>query len=124
MEIEVGEYVKFKDGNIDKIKDIMVTHGERKLIAFEKRNSYLSDLGLEKNIVKHSKNILDLIQVGDYVNGYKVTNVINGENALSGNCVDIDSAMDSSLCTFWEEDIKSIVTKESFASVEYEVEEK
>ena len=43
--IEVGEYVKFKDGSIDRIKDIVNTHGNRKLIAFEKRNFYLSDLG-------------------------------------------------------------------------------
>lgn len=58
------------------------------------------------DILKHSFDIIDLIEKGDYVNGYKVINVINGECCPSGKCVDIDSSMQSSECTFWESDIK------------------
>lgn len=63
---------------------------------------------------KVSSNIIDLIEEGDYVNGYKVLNVINEEPCPSGKCVDIESNMDSSDCTFWENDIINIVTKEQF----------
>ena len=117
--IEVGEYVKFKNGEIDKIKEIINTNGERKLIAFEKRNSYLSDLGLKKQLMKPTSfDVIDLIEVGDYVNGYEVLDkyLFNGEkpvletNGEETNC--------KCLCN---SDIKSIVTKEQFNSVKYEV---
>lgn len=74
-----------------------------------------------KSIEKHSKNIIDLIEVGDYVNGYRVVNVINEEPCPSGKCVDIDSYRPSEECTIWEEDIKSIVTKEQIAGIEYKI---
>ena len=71
--------------------------------------------------LKHSNNILDLIEVGDLVNGYKVINVINEEPCPSGKCVDIDSSKDSSECTLWEEDIKTILTKEQYTANCYKV---
>ena len=61
---------------------------------------------------KTSFNIIDLIEVGDYVNGYRVTYVYP-------NLIKVDST------DIWEihsHDIKSIVTKEQFDSVKYEVE--
>lgn len=60
---------------------------------------------------KTSFNIIDLIEVGDYVNGYRVTYVYP-------NLIKVDST------DIWEihsHDIKSIVTKEQFAFVKYEV---
>ena len=62
--------------------------------------------------VEASYNILDIIKVGDYVNGYKVTYVYP-------NLIKVDSA------NIWEihtQDIKSIVTKEQFESMKYVVE--
>ena len=61
-EIKVNEYIRTFDGDIDRITAIMDTNGERKLIAFQKRNSYLSDIGLKKILKKHSPNIIDLIE--------------------------------------------------------------
>lgn len=72
-------------------------------------------------IVKHSKQLIDLIEVGDLVNGYKVINVINEVPCPSGKCVDIDSSKDSSECTLWEEDIKTILTKEQYEANCYKV---
>ena len=66
-EIEVGEYIRTKDGIIDKIVDIRDTYSERKLIAFEKSNSLKSDIGLKAMVVKHSPNLIDLIEYGDLV---------------------------------------------------------
>lgn len=62
-------------------------------------------------IVKASHNIIDLIEVGDYVNGYKVTYIY--PNLLKVDSTDI-----------WEihtNDIKTIVTKEAFKSIEYKL---
>ena len=60
--------------------------------------------------VKHSKNKIDLIQKDDYINGYKVIDVYD-------NSVLIDNFAMGKL--IYAEDIKSIATKEQFASVEY-----
>ena len=75
-EIEVGDWIRTKKGNIDKIAcefdknnwRSKNTYGE--LIVRCLDNIYLLD-----DIVKHSKNIIDLIKVGDYVNGEKVTHI-------------------------------------------------
>lgn len=75
MEIEVGEYVRTKDGYIAKLikKDetswefddtIINSYDETSLLCGEE-NCYMRNQ-LEV-IVKHSKNIIDLIEVGDFV---------------------------------------------------------
>ena len=82
-------------------------------------------IAIEKNehllLGKVSENIIDLIEVGDFVNGYRVENVINEGPCPSGKCVDIDSSKDSIECTLWEKDIKTILTKESYMANCYKV---
>ena len=109
MEIQVGEFIRTK-GFICKVTKIMEQDEALPLY-------YCTDLGfgfLEKDIVKHSFNIIDLIEVGDYVNGYKVVEVTEytfttmeqgGYKVHHKECVTI----------------KSIVTKEQFESIKYEV---
>lgn len=82
MEIEVGEYVRFRNGEIDKVKSIIrkpnITQSAKDWnkhdielgldIEYEsgKIDIQRGVLGLEIfpiNIVKHSKNIIDLIEV-------------------------------------------------------------
>lgn len=121
-EIKVGEYVRTKNQGIKRIDTIF----ENKTV-----NKYGYEIGSEwdgklystiktKDIFKHSKNIIDLIEVGDYVNGKRVMYVDTIEDG-DGN---------ERLCVFVEEtqdciearDIKSIVTKEVFRNAEYRVE--
>ena len=72
--IEVGEYVRTKRGYIRKVirrdmdKHILLD------IGFEGAN-YLTKVEEKEDIVKHSKNIIDLIEVGDYVNGREVKHI-------------------------------------------------
>lgn len=56
------------------------------------------------------------------MNGYKVTNVII-DPAPSGKCVDIDSSKDSSECTIWKEEIKTILTHEQYEQNCFRLEE-
>lgn len=68
---------------------------------------------IENEIIKHSKNIIDLIEVGDYVNGNRMDIVERDENGhvyYLQNC---------ELPSVNKNEIKSIATKEQFASVEY-----
>lgn len=67
-------------------------------------------------IVKASHNIIDLIEVGDYVNGYYVEDVLKTFVNVAVGSNYFQSP------TIYEKDIKSIVTKEMHSSVEYRVE--
>ena len=67
-------------------------------------------------IIKASHNIIDLIEVGDYVNGYKV--VSKGTVSSESNNVYLE-ILTKNLKNFWnnkifEQEIKTILTKEQF----------
>ena len=116
--MKYGEYVRTKKGIIAKILEDVA----EKNICFGIDNKILEYLDNEycytrllykykKDILNHSKNIIDLIEVGDYVNGCRVEEII-------GNTIMIFGINQGIL----EEDIRSIVTKEQFKSIEYNME--
>lgn len=122
--IEVGEYVRTKNKGIKRIDRIDNNKTVNKYLYFTGIEDFEGkEYGIIKTteIVKHSKQLIDLIEIGDFVNGYKVINVINKEPCPSGKCVDIDSSKDSSECTLWEEDIQTILTKEQYIANCYKV---
>lgn len=122
--IEVGEYVRTKNKGIKRIDRIDNNKTVNKYLYFTGIEDFEGkEYGIIKTteIVKHSKQLIDLIEIGDFVNGYKVINVINKEPCPSGKCVDIDSSKDSSECTLWEEDIQTILTKEQYMANCYKV---
>lgn len=119
-EIEVGEWIRSKDGFIGKVQKINYDNMEKSNYYICEKDNVMASNYLE-NIAKHSKQLIDLIECGDYVNGYRVENVINEEACPSWKCVDIDSSKDSSECTLWEEDIKTILTKESYMDNCYKI---
>ena len=64
----------------------------------------------ENDVIKSSPNIIDLIEVGDYVNGKSICKNACDDLIFTDTGVDLE-----------EKDIKSIVTKEQFASMEYKL---
>ena len=115
MKLKVGMYVRTKNGMIAKIisKEDVSGSLHREEIVFILDNG--NRLALHsKKVIKASHNIIDLIQVGDYVNGYKVAytleTLLGFEDGQDG-----DWYMSN-------ENIKSIVTKEQFESMIYKVE--
>ena len=119
MELKEGMYVRTKDGFIDKVINDYKgccdsPNCNCKHVSCE--HNYYD----EENIIKVSDNLIDLIEVGDYVNGYRVYS--GGENHFDYILTwdeESDYYMKIELPSI---DIKSIVTKEQFASVKYEVE--
>ena len=108
-EIKVGEYIRNKFGQILKID------GPRDMGYIEEGNPYF-----RQQIAKHSPNIIDLIEIGDYVNGSKVIDIAQGKIKAAY----IESQEQKfALIPIVEKQIKSIVTKEQFASMEYKVKE-
>lgn len=113
MKIEIGEYIRTKDGIIAKLEDIQdEAYWFDRVIycSYGEAIDFLTTKELPKYIVKHSKNIIDLIEVGDFVNGHKINKkYVNSDNIL---CFEIEGEE-----TIIE--VKSIVTKQQFSNMEY-----
>ena len=118
MKLEVGMYVRTKEGNIEKICAI---ENER----IYTNEDYLSWYVSSNSISKASHNIIDLIEEGDYVNDYKVDRVQEVPNKEIGKVVVFDSGNVSgweyAAEELYKHEIKSIVTKEQFESMQYKV---
>lgn len=119
MEIEVGEYVRTKAGYIAKITEIdnfiwfnEKINKESGIVVYE-----LSKTEFKNLVVKHSFNIIDLIEEDDYINGEKVT-AIYDEYKNDGH-IKFETNYEGRYRDYMDEDIKTIVTKEMFASAEY-----
>ena len=109
--IKVGEYIRTKNGYIGKYiiqQNINYIDTGKNYIGFD----------IENDIVKCSPNIIDLIEVGDYVNGYYVEKVWEQVNYRMA--IDLRG---SYLGLSDEKFIKSIVTKERFKESEYRINE-
>ena len=116
MELKVGMYVRTKEGLIDKV--IIDYKGccnspncNCKHVSCE--HNYYD----EENIIKASYNLIDLIEVLDYVNGDKVTEEMIKMRDKQG----VFGLPDKHRVFIDEIKVKNIVTKEMFDSVKYEV---
>lgn len=113
MEIEVGDYVRTRAGHFYKITRI----DENGLIYWNKIQCGWSMEQLKDIVVKHSKNIIDLVEVGDIVHIKDVLHeditYIWSEDYLKALKEDIQNGIK----------LVSILTKEQMASIEYKVEE-
>ena len=112
--MKVGDYVRTEDGFIGKITTI---ENNERVHLFEKSiytdNYEYLDLVLEESIAKSSPNIIDLIEVGDYVNGRIVDDYIYLDKLGLIGLTELEKED--------EKFIKSIVTKQQFESMEYKV---
>lgn len=119
MELKVGMYVRTEKG-IGRVTEhtkheswgyIVKVLGQYSCYTHTS-NGELSD------VIKASDNLIDLIEVGDYVNGEKVT------SAEPVDKKDIERYLGFGYYDYYiynSEDIKDIVTKEQFESIKYEV---
>lgn len=135
MKLEEGMYVRTKKGMMAKIisKEDVSGSLHKEEIVFILDNGNRLALNSRK-VIKARYNIIDLIEEGDYVNGYKI-DYINSKCETpflrSNQPYRVDNTLYSTLIEkgkdynqplhFYNEDIKSIVTKEQFESMKYEV---
>ena len=125
MNLEIGIYCYDKSNRKSGIGKIIEFRKNNNAVIEYKSGVVLISVG---NIIA-SHNLIDLIEVGDFVNGYKIEEVNNNLNEHKGicNCLDTYLWCVNELDKFeeiviFENDIKSIVTKEQFESMAYEVE--
>lgn len=85
-----------------------------------KKLDYIDETGNSKlNTVMH--DIVDLIVVGDYVNGYKITSIQEINKYYPKRLLFSEDEENEVMICFNNDDIKTVVTKEKFASVMYQV---
>lgn len=122
QEIEVGDYVRTR-GKIGKLIRI-----ERDDIDISLKWYVLDDGKYERYvnkpyIEKYSKNIIDLIEVGDYVNGHLVVEISENIQIKPLVVTEVDGKDGAVRHFYAEKSIKSIVTHEQFASMQYRLED-
>jgi hypothetical protein len=113
MGICIDEFVRTEFGNIGKFYRPASESSDVYYIYIDKDGNKISSR--YDSIVKHSKNIIDLIEVGDYVNGSKVIDIARGKK----KAIYVEQVSAGALTPILEKDIKSILTHEQFSSLEY-----
>lgn len=110
MKLEVGMYVRtrWQMYKILEVSDLLNMAGTK--IGYKYTVDKYGFLR-EADIIKASFNIIDLIEVGDYVNGSIVSETYKDKLVCNGGMRIIK-----------KNQIKTIVTKEQFASMEYKLE--
>lgn len=127
MKLEVRDYVRTKKG-IAKILGrvnepdnyyfkMLITD---KYLEIHDDTEYIHDL----DIIKSSKNIIDLIEEGDYVNGNKVIRIETSSYPEDKNVNIIVCCGDDDYYSYYNEDIKTILTKEQYENNCYKVDDK
>lgn len=131
-EIKVGEYVRTKRGIIGILEE-QYTHANG-LIEYPEPQEWViktlkgiyvvNESDMNDNIINHSKDIIELLEAGDYVNGYELSEFDDEEGNLYLGIPIYDDALMNSFTEIRPLntiEIKSIVTKEQFEKVMYKV---
>ena len=115
MKLEVGMYVKTKNGYICKI--ININDYREPNMKYGIEANYLKDVMFigDDDVVKASYNIIDLIEKNDYINGSWVNEIVDGKP--------IHKDYNDPFYSFgWEnDDIKSVITHEQMEQMAYKV---
>ena len=115
MELKEGMYVRYTRGAINGYVSPRIARivdcSDNELIKIDN-----GQIILRSDVIKASHNLIDLIEVGDYVNGSKVIDIVENDvyvsNFYEEQCIGQVS----------KKNIKSIVTKEQFESMKYVIE--
>ena len=119
MELKVGMYVRTKKG-IGRVTEYTKHESWGYIVKVLGQYSCYTHTsnGELSDVIKASYNLIDLIEVGDYVNGDKVTEEMIKMRDKQG----VFGLPDKHRVFIDEIKVKNIVTKEQFAFVKYEVE--
>ena len=118
MKLEPNMYVRL----VNDVEDIVVINKIANVfettILTENDGSIYQGEYTKENVVKASYDIIDLIEVGDYVNGYKVSFKGNDYQPFVQCDYPVECGQTNHY-RFYEKAIYSIVTKEQFSNREY-----
>ena len=128
MKLEEGMYVRTKNNGVCKIyREFHEESVDVGIGVFPEIDGFFIDKEeinyIEKDdILKSSKNIIDLIEAGDYVNGNKVIRIETSSYPEDKNVKIIVCCGDDDYYLYYNEDIKTILTKEQYENNCYRIE--
>lgn len=119
MEIEVNEYVRTPIGIfiISHINIDFDDNDKNKCLLCQNEKVLFLSIETIKSL-KHSKKLIDLIEVGDYVNGMEVLDIHKPRDLWEPIEIRVDSKYTNFILA---EDIKTILTKEQYMANCYKV---
>lgn len=119
MELKEGMHVRTNHRNEHVIRKIVSIYEDPKehdhCLSFDKPTKYT--YYVEDNNFIAKENPIDLIEEGDYVNGILVERIWERNN----NSIFFNTMDDEIMFQITNKTIESIVTKEQFESIKYEV---
>ena len=118
--MKVGDYVRTENGIITKVKMFYEKKWKEPKLIYARFLCEDYEIYEYPRHVKTSPNIIDLIEVGDYVNGFEVLR-IDKECNLYPKTLKCQYPNNVDYFDIFNEDIKSIITKEQFSKMEYKV---
>ena len=126
LELKENMYVRTKDGKIGKLMGYMA-FDENKIAIWTnttKKGIKITPVIDKDAIIKANYNIIDILEVGDYVNGYKVTRIEGTYHGRKDKAIYCDYQQNEKTkkwIMIYDDEIKSIVTKEQFEQMAYKV---
>lgn len=126
MKLEVGQFARLKSGYICKI--ININDFREPNMKYGVEANYLKDVMFigDDDVVKASYNIIDILEKGDYVNGYKVTGIVgtyHGRKDIAIYCDYQENEKTGKWIMIYDDEIKSVITHEQMEQMAYKVEE-
>ena len=122
LELKENMYVRNCYGRIAKIEDIEDNIAYCDNWLYQRYEEFITfiELNNEKDINKITKvsfDIIDILEVGDYVNGYPIDEIIEYEDNTKAIIIDdIEKTFIQK-----EQDIKSVITHEQIEQMEYRI---
>ena len=115
--MKAGNYIRTKNGLIGKLMGSNA-YNENKIAILinDTKDIKITPVIDKEQVIKSSPNIIDLIVVGDYVNGWRITTIDKRNNKLYSEYED-----GYLIKQIKGKNIETIVTKEQFKSMEYKV---
>ena len=122
LELKENMYVRNCYGRIAKIEDIEDNIAYCDNWLYQRYEEFITfiELNNEKDINKITKvsfDIIDILEVGDYVNGYPIYEIVEYEDDTRAIVIDDDNKS-----IMWKkQDIKSVITHEQIEQMEYRI---
>ena len=126
MKLEVGMYVRLENDVEDIVIINKIAHVFETSILTENDGSIYQGVYTKENVIKASYNIIDILEVGDYVNGSEVLDFENKYIEEKDTFVPIGVVTENCYLEYtdsWiiEKNIKSVITHEQMEQMAYKV---
>ena len=120
LELKENMYVRNCYGRIAKIEDIEDNIAYCDNWLYQRYEEFITfiDLNNEKDINKITKvsyNIIDILEIGDYVNGYPIYEIVEYEDDTRAIVI----ADDNKSIIWKKQNIKSVITHEQMEQMAY-----